>query len=166
VEERKAIPRILGIGWWWLVLAEFCGWAAGKSLHIPAFIPPLGAFWILGQLIWLKRAEPRSRAIYFYFGTGLVGEIVFGYRDFSKLPTWAANFFVWVFFALAFTTIAVFWREMAKTFKEIDPLRLDFQGVRMCMWTFVFNSFYTQYYFHRLYKSQQGDAMLIRPGSR
>ena len=119
------IPRILGIGWWWLVAAFVV------DAFLAACFPwygrvPLGitGAWTLVQMLWLKRAEPESHAVYWYvafavlsFVLGITGR----WNDsasFGNLVLFLAEF------ALCLTAIFTFRADMEHYFSEIDPVGL------------------------------------------
>jgi hypothetical protein len=152
---KLQIPRILGISWWWLLVPYLFEWPVRKGLHVPSWIPPFQAWWLLGQMIWLKIAEPRSCALYWFLGFGLLYEIVVPFGTGVKLPAWADDPLTLAFFGAAFACIFVFRSELETHFNVTDPLGLDLSGIQPVLMLFVLNALFTQFHFHKLYKKQQ-----------
>lgn len=150
---RPTIPRILGIGWWWLLVPCFLEWVLRAGLHVPFWIPPFEAWWILGQLVWLKIVEPRSRALYWALLSCGLWEFLINFRE-GKNDSLTVALTV-VFFAAVFMFLHVFRNELEHHFNVTDPIGLDLSGWGRLLRMFVLNAFYFQFYFHKLYRKQQ-----------
>lgn len=150
---RLQIPWILGIGWWWLLIPCLIEFALSRRLGIPDWIPPLQAFWLLFQIVWLKIAEPRSRTLYWLLACWVLYVIA------VKLPQGRDDvltvLFTAGFFGCVFGGLNVFRNELEAHFNLTDPIGLDLGGWKRLPWMFVFNAFYFQFYFHKLYKKQR-----------
>jgi hypothetical protein len=153
--KTRPIPRYLGINWWWLLMIGAAGSYLRQWLHIPVWIPDLDYLWLCVQAYWLLRAEPRSKALYFYLATGVIGGI------FLLLPANAVTHHGWlsalvIMVALAdvglwLAGIFGFRSEMEAYFNENSVAGLSLSGVM----TFFFSVLYFQYWFHQLYLEQQ-----------
>jgi hypothetical protein len=146
-----AIPRLLGISWWGLLLlGVFEAIVRFYVVHWPAWIPSISGLWYFLQAGWLKVAEPKSRAIYFYI-VSTVGDIFLAviagrvaHRKWIESPIDLALFAIWV------TGLFVFRSEMKRHFTETDPRGIELSALM----TFFFSLLYFQYWFHQIYMEQ------------
>jgi hypothetical protein len=155
------IPRILGISWWWLLVVSALEGIFGH------FFPWYGRFpfgilnaFVLYQALWLKRAEPQSRAIYWYVASALLSFVTyFISKQATTFSSWqegvlaTANFVIYVYGIFKFK-----W-EMENHFTETDPVGLNLSGVM----TFFFSNLYFQYHFHEIYLHKRGNPITITP---
>jgi hypothetical protein len=145
-----AIPRILGIDWWWLMLVGMMEGFARYALHVPLWVPTISGFWFLLQAGWLRVAEPRSRAIFLYltYGFGSIG--VAAMPSYFPDGHWLSNVVGVVLGVIGIAGIFVFRSEMVRHFTETDPRGIELGGVM----TFFFSGLYFQYWFHQIYVEQ------------
>jgi hypothetical protein len=146
-----AIPRILGIEWWTLLIAGMFEYWLRILLHVPPWVPWITGLWMLGQAVWLRLAEAKSIAIYIDL-VALVMTVLANLINstWSGIPVWArvclgiSAFGVWI------TGRIVFRYEMERHFTETDP-----RGVSLSMvMTVCFGELYFQYWFHQIYLEQ------------
>jgi len=167
VGTRLAIPRYLGIDWWWLLLVLIVEGTVRHYLPIPPWIPSITVVWMVVQAAWLRSAEPRSKALYFYLamavidlGLALAPSTVNWLGDGSSTVGGVIGASIGLLDAgLTIVGIFVFRSEMEDHFNLTDPLGLGLSGVM----TFFFSVFYFQYHFHELYERQQYEASLATP---
>jgi hypothetical protein len=163
-----AIPRILGISWWGLFLAFVLNIVLSCYVDLHFHSHTLASInilyvWIYVQAIWLKRAEPESKAIYWYVASD-VFRIATAISQIA-LPQVLSNHEILLSlvelttFALSFYAIFKFKWEMEYHFNKTDPTFLKLGGVM----TFFFNVFYFQYYFHEIYRYKQQEPLSITP---
>jgi len=163
-----AIPRFLGISWGWLFLSYLLNLALSYYAdlhfhwHTTELINVLYV-WTYVQAIWLKRAEPESKAIYWYVATDVlriavaIGQIA--------IPQVLRNHEI-VFSLVELTTFVLnvyalfkFKWEFEYHFNKSDPGLLKLSGVM----TFFFNIFYFQYHFHEIYRYKHQERLSITP---
>jgi len=149
VGKRLAIPRILGIDWWWLLVIGLFEGYVRFAMHVPQWVPSVSGLWMVGQVVWLKIAEPRSRSVYLYVVLWIgdtASEVLpksfrhpGGYGLSRRLPGGTPH-------CGAF----LFRDELEKHFRETDPRGIELNGFM----TFFFNFIYFQYWFHQVYLEQ------------
>jgi hypothetical protein len=139
--EGKAlpIPRLLGIPWWWLFLVGIAESGVRYFLHVPDWMPSVTGLWWVVQALWLRAAEPRSRAIYLYFAAEVLSFVigVLPNRWSDRWDVALASIFVAVLYIAA---VFVFRSEMEHHFNTTEPRGLVLGGVM----TFLLNILYFQ----------------------
>jgi hypothetical protein len=148
--KRLAIPRILGIDWWWILIVGLFEAYARYFFHVRGWIPSIWEIWMFGQMIWLKRAEPNDSAIYFFALWWALQETTTAIPAFQHMPQWSNALLGLVVTGLQFVSIFVFRAGMEKHISETEPRGLQLSGVM----TFFFNELYFQYWFHQIYLEQ------------
>ncbi|HEX4156215.1 MAG TPA: hypothetical protein VHY48_11430 [Acidobacteriaceae bacterium] len=152
----------MGISWWWILLVEILEWPLRTHFRIPLWVPPIAGWWMLGQMIWLKKAEPESKAIYFVVAFGMVYEAMVFDRTVHPLPAWAETLLMLLFFTFAFATVRAFRDDLEMHFNRVDPFVLNLNGIRPLLGLFALNALYSQYHFSRLYRRQGRQMSLSR----
>jgi hypothetical protein len=151
--RRLAIPTYLGIPWWCVFVACILeeavrGAARAESLQIISVI----TLWGYVQAIWLKRAMPGSRALYWYFSAdalALLGSL----SDHFHFQNWIGIVIGVSTAAVGIAAIFVFRAEFERNFNQDASPWLSIRlGAVM---TFFFSVMYFQYYFQQLYREQQ-----------
>jgi hypothetical protein len=159
--QRLAIPRILGLSWWWLLAVGIAESYVRYLFHLPEWVPSITGFWFIVQAVWLRMAEPTSKAVYLYV-VFLVGEPLGGFAlAFAKVPDWLASLGSIADLVLWIAAIFVFRAEMERHFKETDPRGIHLNGVM----TFFFSGLYFQYWFQQIYAEQNEADLRLMPGS-
>jgi hypothetical protein len=153
--RRLAIPRILGVDWWWIFALSVLEGYARHVFHMPDWTPSLWEVWMLSQMLWLKRAEPSDIAIYFFALWLGAYEIFCAVPALQRLSPWKALPFLLIVFSLQIASIFIFRAGMEKHFTKTEPRSLRLHGGM----TFWFSLLYFQYWFHQLYLEQNAPEL-------
>jgi len=153
VGKRLDVPFILGVDWWWLFIAAMAESYMRHRFHAPFWLPTLCELLFVGQAMWLKIAEPRSRTIYFYLVAGGLWTLEAIALP-RKIPATFEEAMDWIATCLLIAGIFVFRAELDRHFKETDP-----HGIELNSFLTLFLSvFYFQYWFHQIYLEQRSEA--------
>jgi hypothetical protein len=160
--RSTAIPRILGIHWGWLLVL----FLAASCLPYPARRPGIIlmsviSVWQLAQAAWLKRANPQSRAMYWYAASDIL-YLIYAMSSFSFFDMNFIELLAWlVLFAVSLTAIFTFRAEMEFHFSEVDPVGLKLDPLT----TFLLGTFYFQYHLHKIYRLKQRGTAASTPAA-
>jgi hypothetical protein len=154
------IPRVLGIAWWWLIVAcaaeggvrYYFHWHRFESVNIMEI-------WLFAQALWLKRAMPQSRAIYWLAAGTLLSFGLNLAERMTGIPNWLDGTIGLASFVMEVTGIFACMWAMERYFNETEPVGLKLSGLM----TFFFNVLYFQYHFHDIYRDKHADQLSIRP---
>jgi hypothetical protein len=146
-----AIPRILGINWWSLLVISLFESYARYLFRVPHWVPEIWEFWMLGQALWLRLAQPSSIAIYLYLASGAASMLLVVMEERPATPAWIGLSLSLLFFCGYVAGIFQFRDEIVRHFKWTDPRGVELRGV----WGLVFGVLYFQYWFHQIYLEQQ-----------
>jgi hypothetical protein len=157
-----AIPRFLGIAWWWLIVAAVAETVVRYYLHWHRFESVnIAEIWLFVQAFWLKRAEPRSRAIYWLAASTLLDFGLNLAKRSTHVPAWLDGTIGFAAFVTGITGIFACMWAMERYFNETDPVGLQLSG-----WmTLFFNVLYFQYHFHDIYRDKHADQLSITPAA-
>ncbi len=158
--RRIQIWPVLGdLDWWWLLLAGIPEELVRRLFHVPPWIPRLTLIWCLVQAAWLKKADPRSNALYLY-AAATATQMLAAIPVQSQLELHLLITSRWLSLAAWLIGIFVFRDEMRKHFTAIDPRELELSGVM----TLFFSTLYFQYWFHQLYVEQTDSSLSLTSG--
>jgi hypothetical protein len=153
--KRLAIPRILGIEWWWLLIALSLQVGSMVWLKLPVWVPSVLELWLIFIALWLKLAEPKSRSVFFLI-VSTIGSFLI--NRFASPESVLASIFNLVVLIVAFIGIFVCQAELESHFRYTEPRGLSLSGVM----TFFLSPFYFQYHLRRLYLAQQAELLSPR----
>ena len=148
--KRLAIPRILGIDWWWLLVIGLFEGYVRFAMHVPQWVPSVSGLWMVGQVVWLKIAEPRSRSVYLYVVLWIGDTASEVLPKSFRHPQCVMDFLGVCLAVLLIVALFLFRDELEKHFRETDPRGIELNGFM----TFFFNFIYFQYWFHQVYLEQ------------
>jgi len=148
--KQIRIPKILAIDWWWLLIVGLFETYLRYLFHLPDWVPSISGFWVFLQAGWLLKAEPRSRAIY-YYACSTLAEIIVSMPWVSRfLSNYLAAFLGFCIAATWIAGIFIFRAEMVRHFTQTEPRGVELGPIM----TFFFNILYFQYWFHQIYVEQ------------
>ena len=160
MESKRRIPGWLAINWWLLLVGNFVETELLAFFHHGAASSgaDLGTWfltvWGLLQAGWLRSADRRSRAIFWYGGAAVLDLLTFGADSVSVHQRAVANVVSITFFvasiAAAIVGIFVFRSDMTRYFRETQDPWFELSWWR----SLLFSDFYFQYHFHRMAEYQ------------
>jgi hypothetical protein len=152
-----AIPRILAISWWSLLWISILEGVLRSTFHLHSleWLNSV-AIWMLVQAVWLKRAEPESKAIYWYAAADLLGLGLALAEHKMTMTNWTEGLIsLAIFVIVTYATFKFKW-EMEYHFNETDPVGLKLSG-----WmTLFFSYLYFQYHLHEIYLRKDREPLI------
>lgn len=161
VESRRQIPNWLAISWPWLLIGNVVESELVAYLHRGSLNPhrDIGTWfltiWGLLQAGWLRSADRRSRAIFWYGAAAVLDLLTFAAAHTASFHRLTLGGILAVIFSLASIAAAivgifVFRADMTRYFRETQDPRFE-----LSWWmSLLFSDFYFQYHFHRMAEYQ------------
>ena len=159
-ESKRRIPGWLAINWWLLLvgnvveaelLAHLHRGAANSGGEVGTWFLTV---WGLLQASWLRFADRRSRAVFWYGAAAVLDLLTHAADSYSLHPRVIADvapiFFFIASIAAAIIGIFIFRSDMTRYFRDTqDP------WFELSWWmSLIFSDFYFQYHFHRMAECQ------------
>ena len=151
MDRPLAIPRYLGISFWWILLIFIA--LQVLTFRMLAALPATEFLfgWMVVQASWLKKAAPASEAAYWCLASCISYPIMHAvYAGLAWMGSWTFLILL-VAFAVGLKAAFTLRAELEYHFTEVDPVGLKLDSLTTFWWTV----FYFQYHLHRIYPLQQ-----------
>ena len=152
----------LTLHWGWLLAATVVIHLLQVSFHwrqdtaVDVFVVVL---WSLVQAGWLKSADMRSKAIYWYVAIVVLNLVSLALNNAVRMPNGVDVVLAITTAAVSIASSFVFRSEMQRYFNDTDDV-----GLKLSPWmTLFFSTLYFQYHFHKIAKLKKQHSTTSEP---